>query len=57
MPTQNLLRLFSFADVDAEKRVDDSLLQIWKLKFWSLSFVVFVQTETLKFGILLLMLG
>ena len=23
----------SVADVDAEKRVDDSLVQIWKLKF------------------------
>ena len=33
MPTQYLLRLFCFADVDAEKRVDESLVQTWKLKF------------------------
>ena len=28
-----LLGVVSVADVDAEKRVDDSLVQIWKLKF------------------------
>ena len=28
-----LLRLFCFADVGAEKRVDESLVQTWKLKF------------------------
>ena len=33
MPTQYLSRLFCFADVDAEKRVDESLVQTWKLKF------------------------
>ena len=33
MPTQYLLRLFCFVDVDAEKRVDESLVQTWKLKF------------------------
>ena len=30
-----LLKIVTVADVDTEKRVDDSLLQIWKLKFWS----------------------
>ena len=28
-----LLDVVSIADVDAEERVDDSLLQIWKVKF------------------------
>ena len=32
-PTQNLLRLFTVADVDEEKRFDDTSMQIWKLKF------------------------
>ena len=27
-----LLEIVTVADVDAEKRVDDSLMQIWKLK-------------------------
>ena len=27
-----LVEVVTFADVDAEKRVDDSLVQIWKLK-------------------------
>ena len=31
MPTQ--LFEVTVADVDGEKRVDDSLVQIWKLKF------------------------
>ena len=42
MPTQYLLRLFCFADADAEKRVDESLVQTWKLKF--------VQTFSIRFG-------
>ena len=28
-----LVEVISVADVDSEKRVDDSLVQIWKLKF------------------------
>ena len=28
-----LVEVVTVADVDAEKRVDDSLVQIWKLKF------------------------
>ena len=28
-----LVEVATVADVDAEKRVDDSLVQIWKLKF------------------------
>ena len=28
-----LVKVVTFADVDAEKRVDDSLVQIWRLKF------------------------
>ena len=28
-----LVEVVTVADVDAEKRVDDSLLQIWRLKF------------------------
>ena len=28
-----LVEVDTFADVDAEKRVDDSLVQIWKLMF------------------------
>ena len=42
MPTQYLLRLFCFADVVAEKRVDESLVQTWKLKF--------VSTFSIRFG-------
>ena len=30
-----LVEVVSVADVEAEKRVDDSLLQVWKVKFWS----------------------
>ena len=35
MPTQDLLtvEVVTVDDVDAEKRVDNSLVQIWKLKF------------------------
>ena len=33
MSTQYLLSLLCFADVDAEKRVDESLVQTSKLKF------------------------
>ena len=28
-----LVEIVTVADVDAEKRVDDNLVQIWKLKF------------------------
>ena len=28
-----LVEVVTVADVDAEKRVDDSLVQIWRLKF------------------------
>ena len=30
-----LVEVVTDADVEAEKRVDDSLLQVWKVKFWS----------------------
>ena len=33
MPTQNLLRLNTVADVSVEDPVGNSLLQIWKLRF------------------------
>ena len=33
MSNQNFFEVFTVADVDAEKRVDNSLVQIWKLKF------------------------
>ena len=33
MPTQNLLRFVTVANVDDEDRVGNSLLQIWKLRF------------------------
>ena len=33
MSTKNLFRLFDVADFDAASHVDDSLVQIWKLKF------------------------
>ena len=49
MPTQYLLRLFCFADVGAEKRVDESLVQTWKLKFGH-KVNVFVQTFSIRFG-------
>ena len=29
-----LVDVVTVADVDAEKRVHDSLVQIWKLKYW-----------------------
>ena len=32
-----LVDVVSVADVDAEERVHDSLVQLWKLKFWSYS--------------------
>ena len=31
--SSKLVDVVTVADVDAEKRVDDSLVQIWKLKF------------------------
>ena len=31
--TQYSVEVVTVADVDAEKRVDNSLVQIWKLKF------------------------
>ena len=37
-----LVEFITDADVDAEKRVEDSLVQIWKLKF--------VQTLSTKLG-------
>ena len=43
IPTQYLLRLFCFADVDAEKCVDKSLVQTSKLKFGYFSFRLLVQ--------------
>ena len=33
MPTQIIVEVVIIADVDAAKRVDDNLVQIWKLKF------------------------
>ena len=33
MSTQSLLRVVTVADVDDEQRFDNSLLQIWQLKF------------------------
>ena len=33
MPTQNLLRFVTVANVDDEDRVGNSLLQIWELRF------------------------
>ena len=39
MPTQNLLKFVSVANIDDEKRVDNSLVQIWKVNlFIKLSF-------------------
>ena len=49
MPTQFLLRLLCFADIDAEKRVDESLVQTWKLKFGH-QVIFFVQTFSARFG-------
>ena len=49
MPTQFLLRLLCFADIDAEKRVDESLVQTWKLKFGH-QVIFFVQTFSIRFG-------
>ena len=31
--SSKLIEVVTVADVDAEKRFDDSLVQIWKLKF------------------------
>ena len=42
VPAQKFFEVVTVADVDAEKRVDDSLVQIWKLKF--------VQTLSTRFG-------
>ena len=33
MPTQNLLRFATVANVDDKDRVGNSLLQIWELRF------------------------
>ena len=38
MPTQNLVEVLTVADLDAEKRVHDSLVEIWKLKFGHLNY-------------------
>ena len=60
-----LVLVVTVADVDAEKRVDDSLVQIWKLKFghkvnflfrlWAQDFVKILKVNLgtilrLKFG-------
>ena len=61
--TQNLLKLIlacedaysklskvvTIADVDSEKRVDNSLVQIWKLKFGP-KIIFFFQTLSSRFG-------
>ena len=44
-----LVDVITVADVDAEKRVHDSLVQIWKLKYRSYS-QNFVQTLRTRFG-------
>ena len=44
-----LVEVVTVDDVDAEKRVDNSLVQIWKLKFGhKINF--FVQTLSTRFG-------
>ena len=42
------VEVVTFADIDAEKRVDDSLMQILKLKFGNK--VTFFQTLSTRFG-------
>ena len=49
MPTQNLLRFVTDANVDDEDRVGNSLLQIWKLRFGHNAFIL-VQTLSTRFG-------
>ena len=57
MPTQNLVEVLTVADLDAEKRVHDSLVEIWKLKFGQRNFCSdfvhntrFGKNSKLKFG-------
>ena len=40
-----LVEVVTVANVDAEKRVDDSLVQIWKLKFGRATKCLFRQTD------------
>ena len=44
-----LVEVVTVADVDAEKRVDNSLVQIWKLKFRH-KIKFFSQTVSTRFG-------
>ena len=37
-----LVDVVTVAEVDAEKRVDDSLVQIWKLKFGHIAKIFFI---------------
>ena len=41
MPTRNLLRFVTVANVDDENRVDNSLLQIWRLRLGHKAKVLF----------------
>ena len=41
MPTQNLLRFVSVADVDDENRVGNGLMQTWELKLGSVNILNF----------------
>ena len=45
-----LVGVVTVVDVDAEKRVDSSLVQIWKLNFCRNFFSTFVQNFSLRFG-------
>ena len=45
----NLLRFVTVADVDAEKHVDDGLVQIWKMKL-DQKVQKFSQTLSTRFG-------
>ena len=45
-----LVEVVAVADVDDEDRVDNSLLQIWKLKFGQKALLTFVQTLSTRFG-------
>ena len=48
MPTQNLLRFVTDANVDDEDRVGNSLMHTWELKLGNKA--NFVQTLTTRFG-------
>ena len=45
-----LVEVVTVVDVDAEKRVDDSLVQIWKMKFGYIAKCLFRQTGTQSSG-------